>query len=385
MSVCTKMNVIITLILTPLCIQTNLWFDVVPLQELLKQDPSITYQKCFDAFSFDFKPFPLSINPDTHPNQGTFAETFIVTIPNGRVQSEYGFVLSNNHFIKELMWKGIEVHLNLVQKIPDNQIIKVSGRVAVITQLAYFTYWHWISEVLCRLALLELAGIEYDYLYVPQSSHFMKETLQMWGIPSEKIISPTHGAFCIQAEQLIVPSFVSNVNFGCVLFSCYAQPHLLQYVKEKLSTAAHHITPTIPLHKRVCISRKDTAHRRIINEERVFELFKEQDFHSYELDKMSVAEQILLFENADIIVSPQGSCLTNSIFCTQKTKLIELFQGLNDATFWYLSQALGLTYTPIKTTSFVPDYVAALKNNTYMPLYIIKKVIENLQKEDFTQ
>ncbi|MFA5999177.1 MAG: glycosyltransferase family 61 protein [Candidatus Babeliales bacterium] len=381
MSLSSKINFLTILILTPLAVQANLWFDVVPLQELLQLDPTIQYQKCFDELPFNHEPFPLSINPASHPNQGSFKETFILTIPNGRVQGEYGFVVTNDHFIKEMMWKDIEQHLNLVQQIPDDQVIRVSGRVAVIAQLAYFNYWHWTTEVLCRLALLELAGVEYDYLYVPQSAHFMKETLALWGIPTEKIINPTHGAFCIQADELIIPSLVSNVSFGCVLFSCYAQPHLLKYVKEKLLAAAQKIEPTLDLHKKVFISRKDATQRTILNEDRVFALFQAEGFHSFQLEKMSVAEQILLFNNADIIVSPQGTGLANSIYCQENTRVVELFQGLNDATFWYLSQTLGLHYTPIKTTTFFTEYVTAWKSNTYMPLYIIKKVIEDLKKD----
>ncbi|MCX5924310.1 MAG: glycosyltransferase family 61 protein [Candidatus Dependentiae bacterium] len=382
MSLARKITTVIALMLTPLFIQTNLWFNVTPIQELLQIDPTISYQKCFDDTHFNHVPFPLSINPAGHPHEGFFKETFILTIAQGRVQGEYGFVISNQHFIKELMWKEIECHLNLVQKIPDDQVIKISGRVAVITQLAYFNYWHWLSEVLCRLALLELAGVEYDYLYVPQESSFMKETLALWGIPAEKIVSPTHGGFCIQADELIVPSLVSNVNFGCVLFSCYAQPHLIQYVKEKLLSAALKTDTALQLQSKVFVSRKDATQRLILNEQRVFALFQAEGFHSFQLEKMSVAEQILLFHNADIIVSPQGTGLANSIFCTEKTRIVELFQGLNDATFWYLSQTLGFEYTPIKTTSFATEYVTAWKSNTYMPLYIIKNVIEGLKKAD---
>jgi hypothetical protein len=99
----------------------------------------------------------------------------------------------------------------------------------------------------------------------------------------------------------------------------------------------------------------------------------------YELERLSVAQQILLFHNAETIISPQGTGLANCIFCTPKTQIIELFQGLNDCTFWYLSQELGLNYTPIKTIEFSTNYFTGWSDNTRMPLNIIEKMIIDLR------
>jgi hypothetical protein len=350
--------------------------EIIPLQNLMQQNQNIQYQKCFDEFRFEFQPFPLSINQANHPNQGSFKETFIVTIPNGTVQS-YGLVLADNKYISELVWKGWTHNLAHLRNFNDNQIIPVTGKVAVIGQAAANNYWHWLTEILCRLALLELQGIEYDYLYVECNLPFKKETLQLWGLNPNKIMVAQNN-LCIKPDQLIVPSMVSNVNFPAALFSCYAQPHLLEYVKTKLLTAALKQGPSKKLHERIFISRKDAAQRRILNEDEVFELFQEKGFTRYELEKLSVVDQILLFHHAEIIVSPQGTGLANTIFCTEQTKIIELFQGLNDCTFWYLSQTLNLNYTPVQTVTFLSNYYAAWSTNTYMPLAIIKDVIKNL-------
>lgn len=352
-------------------------FDIVSVKELLKKNSTVQYQKCFDEISFEYAPFPLSINPVMHPNVGVFNETFVVTIPNGQVQY-YGLVLTDNQFIEELIWKNWRDNLAHVRKFHHDQILHVPGKVAVIGQAAYHVYFHWIAEVLCRLALLELQGVEYDYLYVPQSSRFMRETLQLWGIDSKKIIASSEN-LCIQADQLIVPSLVSQVNFGGVIGACYIQPYLLNYVKEKLLAAALKHTSSITQSAKIFVSRKDAPQRHIINEDAVFKLFQAQGFERYELAKLSVVDQILLFYHANIVVCPQGTGLTNSIFCKEKTRIIELLQGLNDCTFWYLSQSFNLDYTPIKTTTFIQDYMLAWESNTYMPLVIINAVIDSLK------
>lgn len=356
---------------------TSWWFEIIPIQKLISQNPNIDYQKCYDQYHFTYQNFPLSINPIHHPAQGYFKETFILTIPNGLVQS-YGLVLTDHHqYVQEFIWKGFEHNLRDLKPYDHQDILHINGRVAVIDQPAFNNYFHWLTEILCRLALLELHQVDFDYLYVSQGTHFAKETLQLWGIDPNKIITPQPN-ICIQADQIIIPSLVSNVNFGGVLGACYVQPYLIAYVKEKLLSAALTHESSIQTSKRIFISRKDAPQRKIMNEDDVFALFKNKGFLRYELDTLSVTDQILLFHQAEFIVSPQGTGLANCIFCQEGTKIIELLQGLNDCTFWFLSQDLNLKYTPIKTTTFKPDYLAAWKSDTYMPLAIIKDVIAHL-------
>ncbi|MBP6892494.1 glycosyltransferase family 61 protein [Candidatus Babeliales bacterium] len=357
------------------------WFNLISVQDLITQNPTILYQKCFDKFTFNYQTFPLSINPEIHPNQGSFLETFILKIPNGTVQS-YGTVIVNNQFIQEFIWKGFVHNLNNITQLSDNQLIQVQGTIAVLNQTACQNYWHWVTETLASLALLELQNIEYDYLHIPQFSHFMEETLKLWGIKSEKIINADIYPFCT-ADQLIIPSLVSNISIGSVWFACYTQPHLIKYVREKLLTAALQQEPSEKLCSRVFISRKDAPQRQIINEDAVFQILEAEGFKRYTLDNLSVTDQILLFHNAEIIICPQGTGLANSIFCTEKTKIIELFQGLNDCTFWYLAQILNLNYTPIKTTNFTADYAIGWASNTYVPTTIIKKLIQDLKNEKY--
>jgi len=354
-------------------------FDIIPLTSWLQQNPEVQYQKCFDVYTFKFKPFPLSIDPSQQPYVGQIKETFILTIPNGRILSDTGCVLSNNHqIIADFIWKK---RLHNIENIPTMDKIPTiitHHKVVVITQSAYTNYWHWISEILCRLALIDMFKIQYDYICIPQSTPFMKDSLALWGIDSQKIIPISYEqCFCIQANELIVPSLVSNTNTDCPLLSCYAQQHLLTYVKNKLLTAAQK-TDQKPFAKNIFISRKDTPLRNILNEDDVFALLKPYGFERYELSNLSVTDQILLFHNANVIIAPQGTCVANTIFCDSKTAIIELFQGLCDSTFWYTSQMLEQNYTPFQTIPFMHDYITAWQSHTIMPLPIIQKLIDNL-------
>ena len=101
----------------------------------------------------------------------------------------------------------------------------------------------------------------------------------------------------------------------------------------------------------------------------------------YELAKLSVVDQIFLFNQAETIVSPQGTGLANIIFCNKNVKIIELFQQLNDATFCYLTQDLGLHYRAVKTTEFCPNYIDAWQSNCNISSETMSEIKEMLDKQ----
>lgn len=355
------------------------FFQVTSITDLFKKYPHITYQKCSAQTDFSYKQHPFYMGDTYHPYKGIFEETFVLTIPHGRALSQYGFVLIDDHFIKEMIWKNLECHLQLVHNIQEQNVYKVSGRVAALGQLAYFQYYHWISEVLCRLAMLEINNIAYDKLYIPQNYSFMKETLELWGIKEEQIIQP-YGIFhCIEADELILPSLVSNVNFGLKWFACYPRKDLMEYVKTKLLKGALLKNTYHQFCKKVFISRKDAPRKKIINEDEFFELFQQQGFQRYQLSNMSATDQILLFYNAEIVIGAQGTSLANCMFCKPKTKIIEIFQKLNDPTISYVAQIFDLNYIPIKTVDFDMNYNNAF-TDTKISLDIINLINTNFEE-----
>lgn len=95
--------------------------------------------------------------------------------------------------------------------------------------------------------------------------------------------------------------------------------------------------------ERIYISRK--ARRKLTNENDVIKVLKEFDFDIVEDTSKTVAEQIMLYKNAKVIIGPHGASFTNIINCAPGTILIELFPGgYYPDYFRSLSSALGLKY-----------------------------------------
>lgn len=355
---------------------------LISIPTLLQKNPTITYQKCHDATSFQLKPFPWSLWNHQHPHKGIFAQTFILTIPDGRAYTEYGFVIiDEKYMLRELMLPNYYFHhsINLINESIGGKVRKVAGRVAVITRRDAGTYGHWIIDILGRIALLEIMGIDYDWLYIPYNKPFMKETLELWGIDTEKIIDPSEEFSAIQADELIVPSLVSKrIPTKGEYFSSYTPLTVYypswatEYIRNKYIPLLSQNNRNNNFAKRIFISRNDSAVRRIINEDDVFELFKPFGFERYKLSALSFIEQLDLFHNAEIIISPNGSGLSNIMFCKPTTRIIEIFQARADSSFYNLAQTIGLDYSYIATSSF--DEVGFF--DTHAPLHIIQNFID---------
>lgn len=352
-------------------------FKHIPLRELLQRYTGIEFFKCHDRTAFQFEPFPWSYRPDDQPAHGFLDETFVTIIPFGRVCSSNGWVLVDDLLITELLWKDFALAARAFHKIKLNSMISISGRVAVVAQWGYNCYYHWICEVLGRLALLEMQGVAYDWLYAPCNLRYMKETLQLWGIDGNKLIdSSSEQGHYIQADQLVVPSLVGHIQGDHARYASYNHADILKYVKTKLLSAALlHDIDMQKFSKKVFISRQDAGRRRVINEDEVFALFEQQGFQRYTLADMSVVEQILLFHNAQTIVAFHGAGLANILFCKPNTKLIEIFQTRGDSTYWYMSQVLGIEALSVPT---VPFSLTEGRDDTLVPLETIEKLLDLL-------
>lgn len=360
----------------------SLQLQEISVADLVAQNSAISYIKCDDPIPYDYKLFPFLAHEHLHPHVGSFAQTFILKIPDGRTQSMYGWiVIDGTYYVSEMNWKSLCHHTCMIDYIAPENFKKVPGRVVVVGQLGYFQYWHWVSEILCRLAMIEMQAIEYDWLYIPYYDTFMKQTLELWGIDTSKIIEPSGEYYAIQADELIVPSLVSNLHYGFAAYSCYPSYHLFKYVVPKLLQAALTKPTTQILSKRIFISRKDAPGRFVINEDEVFALFEKQGFVRYQLSKMPISDQIQLFNQAEIVAGPAGTGITaNSLYCKPYTKIIELFQALGDSTMWYVAQQSNLDYTGVQTIDFVWKY-GDHGVDTIMDMSQIERVLYDLEHD----
>lgn len=369
-------------------INQNSWFKIKSLEKILAQEANISYRQICGSLYFEYPQFCISYN---FPHKGYFDKLFVLSIPQGVIQGHQGYVFSQDQMIDELVWKQ---RYNDLLALHNKKFIVsdyIHGRVAVIAQVAGELYYHFLYECLARLALIEMSKTEYDKLYISIGKKFVKEFLQLWGIDEDKIILSTNSDFCIQADEVILPSLVINTSAGHNFAGQFISPLVINYVREKLLRSLEkNKLSNNDVCKKIFISRKDANFpRKIINEDQVFALFEAKGFERYILSEMTVAEQINLFAHADIVVSEHGAGLSNILFCKPNTKIIEIFHTLIDNAYWMVSQVLGLDYKCYQMCSVNMSFFTDLENNfaqyaqqgmgqTVVSLDKIQKIIDRL-------
>lgn len=278
--------------------------------------------------------------------------TFVATLPNGRFwldadQSSLALFNAAGDVMRDL---SVEFplltpgHPDLLarqhwvfsaQKLPP--VEDISGTVAVLAGLSNNIYFHWMLDILPRLKILQDSGLnldEIDYWLVGDRHSWQQDCLHHLQIPPEKIL-PVQEHLHIRADQLIIPSFPGA--------AAWPQSWVCNWLKSSFldSEKLDHNLP-----KYLYISRQKTRDRRVINEELAVQLLESKKFTTVYLETCTLAEQARLFYNAEVIVSPHGSGLTNLAFCRPGTQVIELFSpNYVYPCYWYLSNLIGLDYT----------------------------------------
>ncbi|MEG4500838.1 tetratricopeptide repeat protein [Microcoleus sp. F10-C6] len=285
-------------------------------------------------------------------------KTFVAAIPNGRVwivpQENYWLICKaiavmtpDNYLLADVsrdypgFLPGCEKHdvrkHSVFQLESFPPLKQIDGSVTVLSGLSGNVYFHWMVDVLPRIELLRHSGrdlAEIDWFLVNSCQHqFQRESLRILGIPEEKVLESDRLPH-IQATELIVPSFAGYLGWP----SGWAMDFLRrEFLKG--------IIPSSSYPKRIYISRSKARYRRVLNEEDAIEVLEQFGFVSILPESMSLAEQIAHFYHAEVIVAAHGSGLTNTIFCNQGTKVIELVSPhYISHYYWGISQYLQLEH-----------------------------------------
>lgn len=376
-----------------------------PLASIMNVRSDIFYHKCHDPIPFYYEKLPISPFPTDsepiwqinlgpfipsifQPRQGFFAETFVVQIPQGVVCGKEGVIKIGPYFIREFLSQILCFNFSLhkVMQIDENSTQHIPGKVAVLAHPLAHIYGHWFNEVVARLILLQQSGIEYDWLYAPMNHEYMKQTYEIFGVPLHKIIDSSADTHYVQADMLIVPSFATNRAvsakdpvYDCCAFTDFWPTWMLDIVAEKFDPIIDQNKSKYSYSSKVFISRKDAPGRQILNEDEIFALCAPLGFIRYDLSKMSIVEQAVLFRGADYVVAAHGSGLANLIFSKKGTKVLEIFQKWYDASLCYLAQAMNCQYSCVQTLPY--DFTGSLTDSTYVKPLIIQHAIDTMMSD----
>jgi len=258
--------------------------------------------------------YPMDFNVSTNLS---FGQEYVVTIPNGRLLSSLGIVIGpDNVHLRDLSggsFRGLSHHpLNFEGNyVPP--IKRLNGTALVLaTGLGQRNYYHWTTEILPRLRLLERIGAQVDFYCIPKRHRYHYDSLLMMGIPRERLI-PLGKYTHLQAEFLMIPSVnrqeitSENAQFLYDKLAVRSEPQSISSASQK-----------------IYIARRRRHWRCVLNESELMSRLKPMGFKRYFLEDMSMQEQVRLFYNASVVVGPHGSGLVNLLYCKSGTRVVEI-------------------------------------------------------------
>ncbi|MBE9097329.1 tetratricopeptide repeat protein [Tychonema sp. LEGE 07203] len=305
-----------------------------------ESDPSIT---CIDIYPES--QIILSDSTTTDTTKKCWEDTifytkksFVAVLQNGRAWADIATtaaITSDNKLVVDISMGCPELVITSDKLSPPEH---VEGNVAFLSaRWGGAAYFHWMFDVVTRFHLLQRSGcIETIDKFVINAcdSAYEKETLNTLGIPLDKILESRYHPH-LTADKLIVPSICEGAS-GTSKWKC-------EYLRKLF------LNNRLPLKtdysEKIYISREKASYRRIVNEEEVVGCLEKFGFRAVNLETMSVAEQAACLAAAKVVVAPHGGGLTNLVFCTPGTKVIEIFSPIYTPTcFWTISNLCELEH-----------------------------------------
>ncbi len=209
-----------------------------------------------------------------------------------------------------------------------------ADQIAILTASTQHLYFHWLFDVLPRLAMIEEEIRDGCRIFAAVGHRFQRETLSLLGIDPERIIDVAVVPV-LTAPKLIVPchQIMKGREFP---------DWVLAFLRERLMPQGE--PHPFPGATRIYISRQGTPTRKPTNESAIIARLEALGFVAVELEKLRLPEQISLFRDARVVVAPHGAGLANLVYCSPDTTVVELFPAANSDLYYRLCAALGLKY-----------------------------------------
>jgi hypothetical protein len=207
--------------------------------------------------------------------------------------------------------------------------------------LDYGNYYHTLSDSIASIKYYKQLGIECPVICCSKSTNVHREIFQRLKINPEQILSQEE-AEGIVFEKGIAPFLTLDITI-VEFYRDIANKTLEQYdIPSNLNNS-----------DKIYISRRTSAkkklvERRLIDEEELEALLISMGFSVCYMENYSFAEQVMIMQNASIVVSPHGAGLVNMLFCNPGTTVVELVLDKYPNTLYYnLSLLCGHKYYPI--------------------------------------
>jgi capsular polysaccharide biosynthesis protein len=184
-------------------------------------------------------------------------------------------------------------------------------------------YYHWLTQALPRLIMVQQTGQPYTLL-LPENHNqkFHSDSLALLGV-KDWVVLPT-GRLYYTIENLWYPGHdiqVGDLNY-----------QLMAVLSEKLRCANGSNGSG-----RLFIHRTNVEQRKLVNENEVLTVFRSFGFRIVQLELLPFKEQICLLAGTSILAGVHGAGLANMMFMPRGSTVLELTTRIDIENLYYYS------------------------------------------------
>ncbi|MDA9091673.1 glycosyltransferase family 61 protein [Pelagibacteraceae bacterium] len=213
-------------------------------------------------------------------------------------------------------------------------------------------YFHWLFDVLPRIAILEnYNNRKPDYYLVPSLKYaYQIETLKKMNIPFSKILDGEKNKHLLCNKLIVVdhPYVFKNNPTKSIL---NIPKWIIKWLQTKFKIS-NQKKKKFPL--KIFIDRSDSPYfktRYMINDKEIKSILIDMGFKIVTLSKLTFEKQIRIFQNAKTIVGLHGAGFANIIFSKAGTKIVEIQSTTSGNVIKNLAKTCNLNYKKISIKS----------------------------------
>ena len=215
---------------------------------------------------------------------------------------------------------NIFIHGDTFALTTEYDTLKVQKGLA-ITGSCDVNYYHWILEVLSKLAYLEeLNDLYADYPVLMSEKARDMEAVSTFvaqlNLKRNIVYLQSNHHYTVDDLLTITPPNYLATNFKGKtrheISDSYFRQESLEFIRRTGLSYIKDRELSIPAHKRIFLARK--TDKRLYNQDEVWGLLKANGFMAVYFEDMSFGEQVHVMNKARYIVGPTGAAWTNLLF-----------------------------------------------------------------------
>lgn len=243
------------------------------------------------------------------PSCRAYAMENVTILSFGTTMAQSRLVLESIRPIPQAFYEQVEADLGVTPCSARSDL-----PIAVVEQPLIENYGHWMIDIFPKIFAIR-AQIQSGKIRVGLSSvpSFVKQTLQLAGLDPN----------CIHVVS--APERVERAIYVSPVSEAQTPGGISRYAIDVARRISADVTGGTQ--KKIFISRRDAAVRRLWNEEEVTEIVKQYGYDTICCGDLSVPEQIAVFKGATHVIGVFGASLTNLAFCKDKIRAMIICPG----------------------------------------------------------